>query len=530
MKIKSSIYTVLLFGILLPVLFCCKKDSIKTIPVITISEVTNITSNTVSAGGEVTADGGTTVTAKGICWSVNQNPIISDSKISNGTGVGSFSGLITGLNPGTTYYLKAYATNAVGTAYSNQSTFTTDALLPILTTIDLTAITANSAIGGGNITNDGGSPLTARGVCWSTSQNPTIADSKSTDGTGTGSFTSTITGLTPGTTYYLRAYATNSIGTAYGNQITLATTALLPTITTTSASDITSTTATSGGNITNDGGSVVTVRGVCWSTSQNPTTDNSKSTDGTGTGNFTGSITGLTAGSNYYIRAYATNIAGTVYGMQVNFTSANGGTGNTVTDIDGNVYHTVTIGTQVWMVENLKTTRYRDGTDIPLVMDGIGITTIGWTNLQTPGYCYYLNLDYTYKNIYGAIYNWHAVNTGKLAPTGWHVPTDSEWTTLKNYLGGFSVAGGKLKESGTSHWFEPNGGATNETGFTGLPGGARDYGGGNFNSVGSMGHFWSSSESGFITAWSWALWYYNSFIARGSDGKSYGFSVRCVKD
>ena len=132
----------------------------------------------------------------------------------------------------------------------------------------------------------------------------------------------------------------------------------------------------------------------------------------------------------------------------------------TATDIDGNVYHTVTIGTQIWMVENLKTTRYNDGSPIPFVTD-----SSSWSNLTTPGYCWYNN-DTTNKNTYGALYNWFAVNTGKLAPTGWHVPTDDEWTTLTTYLGGESIAGGKLKETGTTHWRTPNAGATNEIGFT----------------------------------------------------------------
>ena len=164
-----------------------------------------------------------------------------------------------------------------------------------MTTTAITNITETTADSGGNVTDDGGDTVTARGVCWSTSESPTTADSKTTDGTGTGEFTSSITGLTAGTTYYVRAYATNAVGTSYGSQVSF-TADSAPTVTTTAITNITETTADSGGNVTDDGGDTVTARGVCWSTSESPTTADSKTTDGTGTGEFTSSITGLTAG------------------------------------------------------------------------------------------------------------------------------------------------------------------------------------------------------------------------------------------
>jgi len=198
------------------------------------------------------------------------------------------------------------------------------AVVPTLSTTAITSITYITAISGGTITNDGGAAVTARGVCWSTSSNPTVAlSTKTTDGSGTGSFTSSITSLVAGTTYYVRAYATNSVGTAYGTQVVFATTAsVLPTLTTTTISGITNTTASSGGNITNDGGAAVTARGVCWSTSSNPTVAlSTKTTDGSGIGSFTSSITGLLAATSYYVRAYATNSVGTAYGNEVVFTT-----------------------------------------------------------------------------------------------------------------------------------------------------------------------------------------------------------------
>lgn len=195
----------------------------------------------------------------------------------------------------------------------------------------------------------------------------------------------------------------------------------------------------------------------------------------------------------------------------------------TVTDIDGNVYQTVTISTQVWMASNLKTTKYKDGIAIPLVTDGTA-----WSNLSTPGYCWYNNDAATNKSTYGALYNGYTVNTGKLCPTGWHVPSDAEWTDLTTYLGGEAVAGGKLKEAGTIHWNNPNSGATNTTGFTALPSGYRNYDD-PFGTIGNGGYWWSSSEDA-INAWNRYVSSSSSDVYRNDYSKRNGFSVRCVKD
>jgi uncharacterized protein (TIGR02145 family) len=194
-------------------------------------------------------------------------------------------------------------------------------------------------------------------------------------------------------------------------------------------------------------------------------------------------------------------------------------------DGDNNYYPVVQINTQLWMAANLKTTKFKDGsTVIPLVTD---ITV--WSNLTSPGYCWYNNNEASYKNIYGALYNWYTVNTGNLCPTGWHVPTDAEWTTLITYLGGTSVAGGKLKETSTAHWTSPNAGATNETGFTALPGGNRNISG-TCGNVGSDGYWWSSTEGPSATAWNRDASYGSTWVDRSNDGKQVGLSVRCVRD
>jgi uncharacterized protein (TIGR02145 family) len=196
----------------------------------------------------------------------------------------------------------------------------------------------------------------------------------------------------------------------------------------------------------------------------------------------------------------------------------------TVKDIDGNVYKTITIGTQTWMAENLKVTKFSDGIAIPLVTD-----ETARKNLTSPSYCWYNNDQITYAKTYGALYNWYTVNTAKLCPIGWHVPTDAEWTTLIIYSGGAIVAGSKLKEIGTTHWTSPNTAATNEIKFTALPGGTR-YGNGTFHLIGSVGYWWSATKFTSNFALYHCMGYDVSYVTRSNCNKRVGFSVRCLMD
>lgn len=194
------------------------------IPVVTTSEVSEIDFTSAVCGGTITSDAGSTITSRGVCWSENSTPTIADNKTVNGTGAGSFTSDIAGLTTGTTYYVRAYATNANGTGYGSAMSFTTTQTgIPTVTTQSISNITTNSAISGGNITDDGNSSITARGVCWSTNSNPTIADNHTSDGTGEGIYNSNMSGLNHTTTYYVRAYATNSEGTGYGNSLSFVT-------------------------------------------------------------------------------------------------------------------------------------------------------------------------------------------------------------------------------------------------------------------------------------------------------------------
>jgi len=374
-------------------------------PTVTTAQVTNITQTTATGGGNVTATGGANVTERGICWSTSHNPTTSSSHSSNGTGPGSYTCNMTGLTPNTTYYVRAYAKNSVGTAYGSEVSFTTtqNVTVPTVTTNTVTNITQTTATCGGNVTNSGGGSVTARGVCWSTSQNPTVNNSHTTDGSGTGNFTSSITGLAPNTTYYVRAYATNSQGTAYGTQRTFTTTQSIsiPTVTTAQVTNITQTTATGGGNVTATGGASVTDRGICWSTSHNPTISGSHASGGAGTGSFTVNMTSLTANTTYYVRAYATNSAGTAYGSEVSFTTLQNVTLPTVTTSQvtnitqttatggGNVTSagggTVTARGVCWSTSHNPTTSSSHTTD----GSGTGSFTSSLTNL-TPNTTYYV--------------------------------------------------------------------------------------------------------------------------------------------
>jgi len=197
----------------------------------------------------------------------------------------------------------------------------------------------------------------------------------------------------------------------------------------------------------------------------------------------------------------------------------------TVTDYDGNVYDTVMIGTQQWLKENLKTTHYNNGVLIPNVTGNSA-----WSALLTGARCYYNNDSIANDSVYGPLYNWYAVNdAGNLCPAGWKVPANADWQTAETYLGGSGVAGGAMKEAGTLHWTSPNTGATNSTGFTGLPGGMRNPTSNTFQFIGENGLWWTSTPSG-SNAWSTYMWYLFAGIDHNPGTKKYGFSVRCIKD
>jgi uncharacterized protein (TIGR02145 family) len=319
--------------------------------------------------------------------------------------------------------------------------------------------------------------------------------------------------------------------------------------TTAEATEVAISSAVSGGNIANDGGNTVTQRGVCWNTSSNPTTANFSTSDGAGLGNFISNLSGLNSNTTYYVRAYAINTSGTFYGNEVSFTTNNEanptahscGAENvhnpnlnygTMTDQDGNIYKTIVIGNQEWMAENLKASHYRNGDLIPIITDNSL-----WGGLTTGAACWNNNDSITYDCPYGKLYNYYAVaDSRNVCPTGWHIPNDAGWSIIINYLdpnadGGNNdnIASGKMRSTGTQYWFDTNQDASNETGFSALPGGSRTDNG-NFSNAFNYGTvYWSSTEY-YEGAWARDFYHANGRAYRNAYVKRFGLSVRCLKD
>jgi uncharacterized protein (TIGR02145 family) len=305
----------------------------------------------------------------------------------------------------------------------------------------------------------------------------------------------------------------------------------LPKIATTSVSKIKNISASSGGIISDEGVGTVIARGVCWSKNQNPTIKNNKTEDGPGGGSYSSNITGLESTTTYYARAYATNSDGTAYGEEQVFKTYQ----DYILDHDGNGYGTIIIEDQEWMAENLKTTTFNDGTEIPNISEDAD-----WAETTAAAYCWYKNDKATYDTGFGALYNWHAVNTGNLCPVGWHVPTSVEWGELVNYIDPTAsiywspVAGGKLKSTRTEpadnpRWDLPNTGATDEFGFSALPGGYRDIDG-TFDGALYTCFLWSSSEESANMGMCRGMNNLQGDIGWSFLNKHDGFSVRCLKD
>lgn len=624
-------------------------------PVVTTTSISDITSTSASSGGNITNDGGSPVTARGVCWNTSAGPTINDIVSDDGTGSGSFTSSLTSLSPNTTYYVRAYATNSIGTDYGDEISFKTDAAAstpPTAAAAAATVLTNTTATLNGAVNANGSNTIVTfeygttiiYGSSVTANQSPvtgtiaTTVDAQltgltagtlyhfrvkavSAEGTSysddlsfttlqlpltttepvtnitpytatlngivnaanlsttvtfeygpSASYGSTviatpnpvtgeiqtnvsagITGLDCNTTYYVRAYSTNSSGTAYGNQVSFTTNQcpVAPTVTTSPVGNIASTSVQSGGNVTDNGGAIVTVRGVCWSTTENPTiTSSDFLTEGSGVGNFSIPITGLTRYTTYYLRAFATNSAGTGYGEEISFKTL--WDNSNIADIDGNVYKTIQIGDQIWMAENLKVTRFSNGNPITLVTSTAEWDAFTYANADK-AYCYYDNSTLN-LSIYGALYTWAAALNGNsgsdnnpsgiqgVCPTGWHIPGDQEWKVMESYLGmNPSVLndfgsrgtdeGGKLKEAGTVHWYTPNTGATNETGFTALPGGERTSTG-SFTGKTTSAYFWTTapdlvnSNNAITRSLNWGT----STVYRSSQNKLYGISVRCVKN
>jgi uncharacterized protein (TIGR02145 family) len=520
-----------------------------TRPAVRTTTVSNIAATSATSGGEILSNGGAPIIAKGVCWSTspNANARNANQRTSSGTGTATFTSNLAGLQSNTRYYYRAYAVNNVDTAYGNELNFTTSAAS--ITTLNcagavntgtLTRGVAASGVSssvpytGGNggtyaaftVQSTGVTGLTAStaaGSFVSANGNLTVTITGTPANGGTASFALNIGGRTctltrtvslpPGTITGLNcAGAVNSGSLNIGNV----------------ASGVSSSVPYTGGNGGTYAAFTVQSTGVAGLTASI-----AAGTFVSGNGNLVVVITGTPTTSG--TASFSINIGGksciltriigttqhTCGAINVHNPSLTYGT---MTDQEGNTYKTIQIGTQVWMAENLKTTKYRNGTPISIITDNTQ-----WANNTTGAFCSYNNSTIN-DCPYGKLYNWYAVNnTNQLCPTGWHVPTDAEWTTLTDFLGG-SLRGGKMKSTGTQYWSSPNDGATNSSGWSGLPGGGRNSGA--FSSIGTNGGWWSSTEvsTSTVDVWMRGLSYSYEELDRGISGKWVGGSVRCLRD
>jgi uncharacterized protein (TIGR02145 family) len=426
---------------------------------------------------------------------------------------------ITNLKPGTTYHFRTKAENIAGVTYGTDQIFTT-LVPPDVSTSDATSITASAANLNGTVNANnllaivsfeyGTTP--GYGQIVTVSRSPISGNEKINISSG-------LTGLKESTLYHFRVKAQSLAGTSIGNDLTF-TTLTLPHAKTDSAYAVTSSSVSLRGkvNSSNLSTTVLFEYGLTKEYGDSIKVENSPFT-GISDKLAIASVTGLTPGSTYHYRVKATSQAGMTYGGDLTFT-----TPLVVKDIIGNIYNTVTIGNQEWMAENLRTTRFNDGAVIPILID-----EKKWSRSKKPAYCWYNNDSTSNKVPYGALYNWYAVNTYKLCPTGWHVPSNAEWNTFIYYLGGASQSGNKLKEAGIAHWREPNTEATNESGFAALPGGSRDFIG-KFSYYGFKTQWWSANDTISKSAWCWGVDFINSGAIKFYPNKTEGLSVRCVME
>jgi uncharacterized protein (TIGR02145 family) len=395
---------------------------------------------------------------------------------------------------------------------------------PKITTTPITNVTLSSLTTGGEITTEFADQITARGVCWSRMANPALGNTSenSVDGKGAGSYQSELTGLTLGK-YYIRAYVTLSGKTYYGNEIIFDLTVITPGIITQNPTDKTASSAKVTTKITYIWTDPLLEKGICWSTSKNPDITKNKQADNGSNLEFAHTITSLSSGVAYYVRGYAINKHGIFYGNEIQILLLPAPVYGEVVDIDGNKYKTVVIGLKTWMAENLKVTKFNDGTSIPSLSesefkttDGSAFTSYNGNSSNVPSF--------------GYLYNGYTVtNTKNVCMQGWHLASSSDWYSLASALGGLESAGGRMKAISTI-WASPNEAATNESGFTGLPGGSYCRiclsNSGLFADIGTDGYWWSAQSAEFF----YLTNNLTSLRTKSTGASNDGMSIRCVKD
>jgi uncharacterized protein (TIGR02145 family) len=510
---RQSCFVLPVIGLILFVFSCKNDEPIKEVDLpksVTII-VSDITASTVKSGGVIVSDGGDAISACGLCWGLKSKPTIEINKTTDTLINDAFTSRLKNLISDTIYYIRAYAVNKAGVGYGNEIRFRTlKKTLPKLVTKEAVDITSGACKVEAEITYNGDGVISTCGFCWDVNENPTLINNKNSNTPNGNAFGIVLDGLMPESIYYIRAYATNEIGTGYGNQIVLKTSPVAEFSPLNLVASYNSIIATSG--IISDFGTDTTEKGFCWKTGTDPTiNDNSYAVSGV-IKNYSYNITNLEASTVYYVRAYARNKYGLKYSNSMAMRTL--GSPSTITDASGNIYKCVVIGSQTWMAADLKTGKYRNGDIIPGYVNSTSIEG----NVTT----YYSNQNY------GKFYNWYAViDTRNIAPVGWHVATDADWTQLETFLGGSVVAGGKLKEN-ADYWFQPNA-ATDEYGFRALPAGWR-YLDGSYDTGFEMGHWWNATELSDTDAYYRTMYYRDTKIRKYSVDKRIGMAVRCVKD
>jgi starch-binding outer membrane protein SusE/F len=477
---KISITRILAVLFTTTILFtaCTKEQSnVKLNPKLSTSQVLNVKSDSATVVGFVIASGDG-FSERGVCYSTQTGPTTSDSKVifSDQVAKATYTVKLSGLAYATKYYARAYAINTNGTIYGEEVTFTTLPVVPTLTTAAITEINGNSASGGGNVTVAGGADVTARGICFGKNHNPTISDSKTSNGNGTGAFVSALAGLKGNTIYYVRAYATNSAGTGYGPEISFTTLVDLPVVTTTAVTGITKVSAISGGEVTYDGGGTITARGLAWNLTANPTTANNIIDGGTGTGVFISNLTGLTLFTTYHVRAYATNSVGTAYGNDIQFTTlANIRTWNVPGDYVSASYPGSTFADwspdkspqvistvsapdnlegYVYMVNTTNAWKFatQPNWDGPNYGDGgTGILDPNGGNFSSTAGYYKMNVNAAALTYTSVATVWGVI--GDASPNGWNDETALTYNpSLRTWIGGMSLTAAYIKFRANHSW------------------------------------------------------------------------------
>jgi uncharacterized protein (TIGR02145 family) len=429
-------------------------------PTVTTKEPYNITTKGAYSGGALESDGGARVRNVGVVFAKHDDPTKEDSLSttitnSNAEAWNCNLAIFKLLEPGTTYYVRAWAENECGVGYGEVLNFTTlDVVLPEVTTDSISGIEALQATCHYTVVNDGGGTLKNRGICWDYDPDVNLEKEnvKKAEGYGyVGTYAVAMTNLEAGMTYYVRAYATNETGVAYGEELSFTTLSLdLAEITTVKPASISPFSAIIGGVISYDGGTTVTERGICFATHTTPTIADTKVTRGMGPGWFVATAENLTPNTTYYVRAYATNGDGTAYGEEYSFTTRNNPSTfvcgeSAVEDYDGNKYPTVALGSQCWMGSNLRVTHYSDGTELEKRVNPSGSANYDkkrYTNCNT---AFPDSPEFGYVYSFAAVLN--AAVSGQdagstanpsgiqgICPTGWHVPSAAEYSQMFSYI------------------------------------------------------------------------------------------------